>query len=196
MALINCPECGRQISDQAPTCPTCGVRIAAPSPQTQRTNSSQYGCAGCLIVVLIFLFIVGTDRDENSPTDSRSNSAAPATEGPLPGGARTSDSGREVRTTAAALFTNRFASSTLAGWDIRGRAAGVDCRVLIVTIGVVMEPSMVRALHSGDGLYRSVYEGGVERFYPERTFSGVVYRDADATEWTYGDVSAGREPCQ
>ncbi|MFP4080867.1 MAG: hypothetical protein ACLFMW_07815 [Ectothiorhodospira sp.] len=29
MALIECPECGRQVSDKAPTCPGCGVPIAA-----------------------------------------------------------------------------------------------------------------------------------------------------------------------
>ncbi len=28
MAIITCPECGRQISDKAPTCPNCGVEIA------------------------------------------------------------------------------------------------------------------------------------------------------------------------
>ena len=28
MALINCPECGHQVSDKAPTCPSCGVEIA------------------------------------------------------------------------------------------------------------------------------------------------------------------------
>lgn len=28
MAIIKCPECGRQISDKAPTCPHCGVQIA------------------------------------------------------------------------------------------------------------------------------------------------------------------------
>lgn len=27
MALITCPECGAQISDQAPTCPKCGVPL-------------------------------------------------------------------------------------------------------------------------------------------------------------------------
>ncbi|MCG5501223.1 zinc-ribbon domain-containing protein [Ectothiorhodospira lacustris] len=29
MALIDCPECGRQVSDKAPTCPGCGAPIAA-----------------------------------------------------------------------------------------------------------------------------------------------------------------------
>ncbi len=28
MALIDCPECGSQVSDRAPTCPHCGVPIA------------------------------------------------------------------------------------------------------------------------------------------------------------------------
>lgn len=28
MAIIKCPECGRQISDKAPACPNCGVPIA------------------------------------------------------------------------------------------------------------------------------------------------------------------------
>lgn len=28
MAIIKCPECGRQISDKAPVCPNCGVQIA------------------------------------------------------------------------------------------------------------------------------------------------------------------------
>jgi len=27
MALINCPECGREVSSNAPTCPGCGVII-------------------------------------------------------------------------------------------------------------------------------------------------------------------------
>jgi uncharacterized membrane protein YvbJ len=28
MALIHCPECSTQVSNQAPTCPTCGSPIA------------------------------------------------------------------------------------------------------------------------------------------------------------------------
>lgn len=28
MALIKCPECGKQVSDKAATCPNCGVAIA------------------------------------------------------------------------------------------------------------------------------------------------------------------------
>ena len=28
MAIIKCPECGREVSDKAPVCPSCGVEIA------------------------------------------------------------------------------------------------------------------------------------------------------------------------
>lgn len=30
MALIQCPECGKQISETTPTCPHCGYRLNAP----------------------------------------------------------------------------------------------------------------------------------------------------------------------
>lgn len=30
MALISCPECKQSVSDQAPTCPTCGYPIKKP----------------------------------------------------------------------------------------------------------------------------------------------------------------------
>lgn len=32
MGLINCPECGKKISDQAPTCPGCGMKIKKKKP--------------------------------------------------------------------------------------------------------------------------------------------------------------------
>lgn len=34
MALINCPECGKEISDKAPSCPNCGCPISAMPFQT------------------------------------------------------------------------------------------------------------------------------------------------------------------
>lgn len=33
MALINCPDCGTEVSDAAPACPKCGRPIASPAPQ-------------------------------------------------------------------------------------------------------------------------------------------------------------------
>lgn len=49
MALITCPECGREVSDRAITCPNCGCPIAAPAP-----NKSKKG----LIIGLIALVLV------------------------------------------------------------------------------------------------------------------------------------------
>ena len=37
MALINCPECGQQVSTEAPTCPACGYPVA------QRSNAVDAG---------------------------------------------------------------------------------------------------------------------------------------------------------
>ena len=39
MTLINCPECGKSISDKAPACPTCGAPTAQSlsSPGTAKT---------------------------------------------------------------------------------------------------------------------------------------------------------------
>ncbi len=31
MALIACPECNKQVSDQAPACPHCGFPISRPA---------------------------------------------------------------------------------------------------------------------------------------------------------------------
>lgn len=35
MALINCPECGKQVSSEAPTCPGCGYPISEKLAQAQ-----------------------------------------------------------------------------------------------------------------------------------------------------------------
>jgi hypothetical protein len=35
MALVDCPECGHQVSDAAETCPSCGVRLIGQSAALQ-----------------------------------------------------------------------------------------------------------------------------------------------------------------
>ena len=39
MALVNCPECGREVSSAAPTCPFCGFPVAAQLKQTNESSS-------------------------------------------------------------------------------------------------------------------------------------------------------------
>jgi uncharacterized membrane protein YvbJ len=72
MALINCPECTKQISDQALHCPQCGNPIAArhagisqeaaiTTQQTAKTHKLHM-MIGAVIVALGFVAIIG-----NSP---------------------------------------------------------------------------------------------------------------------------------
>ncbi len=45
MSLINCPECGKEISDKAASCPNCGCPI-----QKQPTFTNSYGLFGSAAV--------------------------------------------------------------------------------------------------------------------------------------------------
>ena len=39
MALIKCPECGKEISDKASTCPSCGCPIATNEPAVEKSDA-------------------------------------------------------------------------------------------------------------------------------------------------------------
>ncbi|HEV7238571.1 MAG TPA: hypothetical protein VGQ36_04960 [Thermoanaerobaculia bacterium] len=92
------------------------------------------------------------------------------------------------RITAASSFTERFARSRFADWHIRAKAAGEDCAVLLVETAMIMDESMIEAMHYGAGAY-DVYTGGVQQFSRERAFRAVVYRDPSLRTWTYGAVN-------
>jgi len=51
MAIIKCPECGRQVSDKAPICPNCGVEIAGKTIQCPQCGEfyfkEQSACPNC-----------------------------------------------------------------------------------------------------------------------------------------------------
>jgi hypothetical protein len=90
---------------------------------------------------------------------------------------------------AAHVFTDRYAHSRFAGWKVRASARGRDCDVLLVETDMVMEDSMVEAMHYGAGAY-GVVDGGVQRFYRDRSFRGVAYKDSSGRIWAYGNVTA------
>lgn len=66
MAIINCSECGSNISDKAEKCPHCGNPINISQPQKVEVTSApnKEGCflqtmnIGCAIVLGIILFVV------------------------------------------------------------------------------------------------------------------------------------------
>ena len=133
-----------------------------------------------VLLAIMSLLAVGSVDDHQSASGTSSGAHSPQ---PNDDKAMAND----VRTTAAALFTSRYASSQWSSLGIHARAAGADCGVLLVTIGTEMDDSSIEAIHYGQ-MY-SVYDGGVEHFYHERTFRGVVYRDVTARYWRYGLVS-------
>lgn len=73
MALINCPECSKSISDQSTACPSCGFPTARvvppPSPQADSDNNDSLagnrqrqknsGCSGATIFLLIIIVAIG-----------------------------------------------------------------------------------------------------------------------------------------
>ena len=71
MALIDCPECKRSISDQAPSCPQCGYPIkggANPRLLSEKNIGQVAGVAGVWLaapgwpvpLVAVVLVIAGT----------------------------------------------------------------------------------------------------------------------------------------
>jgi hypothetical protein len=94
--------------------------------------------------------------------------------------------------TAADELTRECSRSRFERWNIRATAAGKDCEVLLVETAIVLDDSLVEALHYGAGAY-DVPKGGVQQFFREKGFRGVTYRDASARVWSYGAVSAREE---
>lgn len=67
MALINCPECGKQISNNAENCPNCGYPINKKNYSKQKNKivvKSGEGCflqtlnIGCIIIAIIIIIII------------------------------------------------------------------------------------------------------------------------------------------
>jgi hypothetical protein len=104
----------------------------------------------------------------------------------------------EQHVAEANAFTQRYASSRFAAWRIHATARGGDCDVLFIETAVIMEDSMVEAIHYGAGAY-GVVEGGVQRFSRDRSFRGIAYKDSSGRIWTYGNITARDaevlEPC-
>ncbi len=68
MALIKCPECGKEISDKAKTCPNCGSPVLAEQPKENNVNSSssskpkknsKLGVVALVLSILGCSFVIG-----------------------------------------------------------------------------------------------------------------------------------------
>lgn len=96
---------------------------------------------------------------------------------------------RESRIASANAFTEHYSRTRLSAWNVRGSAAGADCAVLFVEASMILEDSLVDALHSGTGHYAVYKGGGVHHFSRECHFRGVAYRDSTGYIWTYDAVT-------
>jgi len=62
MALIPCPECNHQVSDQAKACPNCGYGLSVSTqnidPITPNPSGRSKKRSGCMTVIIIFVVLV------------------------------------------------------------------------------------------------------------------------------------------
>jgi hypothetical protein len=137
-----------------------------------------------LALLSVFCLLAVGSVDSN-----RSSSALRDVKPPGAGNDSERSVGQDVRAMAASLFTSRYSNSAFSSWNVRAAPAGSDCAILLINIGIEMDDSQIQAMQYGEGSY-AVYDGGVEHFYHERTFRGVVYKDARGRTWRYGLVSS------
>lgn len=72
MALINCPECNKQVSDKAPACPHCGytetkLQKPIPTPKqvfVQQKAPTQYGCGTIILLFVVFAIIYNLFKED------------------------------------------------------------------------------------------------------------------------------------
>lgn len=93
MALINCPECSKQISDQSNTCPHCGFPIKSqnlnpfPSTPTQVEDEKKipksYGC-GTFILIVVICFVIYQCTSSYSDYQDKVQSYSEPTSEPQP----------------------------------------------------------------------------------------------------------------
>jgi len=71
MAMIECPECQKRVSDKAATCPDCGCPVAPAVVQTIEQTGKRYKGAQvigiCLSVLGAFIGCVTLSGSEPSP---------------------------------------------------------------------------------------------------------------------------------
>lgn len=81
MALIDCHECKKTVSDQATSCPHCGAPVAksAASKNLNKSEKKAESKAGTVVLVLFIIFCVGkcSSFDRPKPAAAQAEQAAP-----------------------------------------------------------------------------------------------------------------------
>lgn len=66
MALVKCPECGKEVSDKASACPNCGYRISHPEKMSTIIKYAKIGMI-CLLAVLAIIVLYKVASKVHSP---------------------------------------------------------------------------------------------------------------------------------
>jgi hypothetical protein len=82
--IVNCPECKKEISEKAETCPNCGYRLSQAEIETLKKEKKQankvgsIGCLSIIIIALLFFFkpwsYINQSSDSSTYQDSTSDS--------------------------------------------------------------------------------------------------------------------------
>lgn len=170
MTLTKCPDCGKEVSDSAPTCPGCGRPFAPPTKvvvvqEKQRTSCLAWGCLGFILIgilgAIMSSLIVG-------PTVTK-QPTLPSAPTPASGPELTTSPEIDVKIRACkkggfgvvALWdlTLKNKSKKWAYADLRYRAnyeaeSGANMRTSRGTIAIVLKPGEVRNLNEfNDGIW-------------------------------------------
>lgn len=133
MALIQCPDCGSEVSDAAPTCPKCGRPIAPPAPVTVnvappapqkpvKPAKKNSGCAPVILVAIIAFVVWAASRDD-APKPGSSTSASSAA-------SRPAEAPKPVfATTAMQLFQDYDRNEVAADEAMKGHIVRVKGRI-------------------------------------------------------------------
>lgn len=115
MALTQCPDCGSDVSTEAPACPKCGRPI---TPQKQQRKTSPLA-SGCLVVILIVVggaLLKGFFSGSNPSSSSRNSNVTSGESGST---AQTADESRPIQTyTAEQLYAMFHANEVKANKTI------------------------------------------------------------------------------
>jgi len=87
----------------------------------------------------------------------------------------------------ANVLTERYAASRFREWHIRATATGRDCAALVIDAHILLDESMIEAMHYGAGSYDTL-KGGLKQFMLDHDFRGIVYKDVSGRVWTYDDI--------
>lgn len=76
MALINCEECGKEISDKAISCPHCGAPLIDKKKKQSRLPYNLQLIAPLLILIIIIFSCSGSGNSASSRYHSNTNEDA------------------------------------------------------------------------------------------------------------------------